>query len=136
MKAEKILFRDENRIKIDIPYSRESISVIQQIQGAKWSQTIHAWHIPYTREAFRHLKSMFPEVVYDKKKPETQAGQTIITPMAGLAGKDVTIHVTQKRIIVKLPLLKPYSSVFHLNNLSNFGLHPNPNLSNLKLNYL
>lgn len=103
MKAEKILFRDENRIKIELPYSKESGSVIQQIAGAKWSQTLHAWHIPYTKEAFRQLKSLFPGVVYEKKKPQIQAGQIVTPHIADSVNQDVTLHVTQKRIILKLP---------------------------------
>lgn len=90
-----------------MPYSKESSAVIHQIAGAKWSQTLHAWHIPYTKEAFRELKSLFPEVVYEKKKPQIQAGQIVTTHMAGSVNQDVTLHITEKMMILKLFDLKP-----------------------------
>lgn len=103
MNAEKIFYKAENRIKVDIPYSGESSSLIQQIAGRKWSRTLNCWHIPYTKEAFRQLKSLFPEVVYEKKKLETWEDQAITNNVAGSACKDVTFHITEKRIILKLP---------------------------------
>jgi hypothetical protein len=103
MKAEKIFYKAENRIKIDIPYSGESSSLIQQIAGRKWSRTLNCWHIPYTKEAFRQLKTLFPEVVYEKRKLESQGGQIITTHAAGSGSKDVTFHITEKKIILKLP---------------------------------
>lgn len=81
MNAEKIFYKAENRIKIELPYSGESRSLIQQIEGGKWSRTLNCWHIPYTKEAFRQLKSLFPEVVYEKKKLEAQVSQSVTIPV-------------------------------------------------------
>lgn len=103
MKAEKIFYKAENRIKIDIPYSSESRSLIQQIEGVKWSRTLNCWHIPYTKEAFRQLKSLFPGVLYDKNKIEHKSNQAVAEILTDPDKKDVTFHITEKRIILKLP---------------------------------
>jgi len=64
MKASKITHRNENRIRVDFPYNQELVSKLRQISDARWSKTHGAWHIPYTKEAFVQLKTLFPEVEY------------------------------------------------------------------------
>lgn len=101
--AEKIIYKEENRIKIDIPCSRDSCSLIQQIAGGRWSRILNAWYIPYTKEAFGQLKSLFPDVEYDKNSIEYKPNQKVTGIQADTGIKDITLHVTEKRIILKLP---------------------------------
>lgn len=75
MKAEKIIYDGDKRIKVDFPYNQELASQIKTISGARWSRTLSAWHIPYTQEAFNLLKKLFPEVDYPKKNLN-QGGQS------------------------------------------------------------
>ena len=46
VKLSKILHREETRIKVDCPYNQEHIALLRQMEGAKWSQTYKAWHLP------------------------------------------------------------------------------------------
>ena len=62
MKATKIIHRNETRIRVDIPYDKELVSKLRQIPDARWSKTMKAWHIPYTKEAFGQLKKLFPSL--------------------------------------------------------------------------
>ncbi len=104
MKAEKIIHEGEKRIKIDFPYNQEIASRLKQIGDAKWSRTHNAWHIPYSQEAFNQLKSLFPDIEYPKKKNELGIMQTIVPDRIETAlNRDVSIHIAEKRIIVKLP---------------------------------
>ena len=64
VKAEKIVHRDKERLKIYFPYNQEMVSKIKQIDDTRWSKTHKAWHIPYTKAAFEHLKKLFTEVEY------------------------------------------------------------------------
>jgi len=66
MKASKIQHRSEIRIRVDFGYNAELVSKLRQIADARWSKTMGAWHIPYTKEAFGQLKELFPEVEYEK----------------------------------------------------------------------
>ena len=66
MKASKIVHRSEIRIRVDFGYNAELVSKLRQIADARWSKTMGAWHIPYTKEAFGQLKELFPEVEYEK----------------------------------------------------------------------
>ena len=65
MKASKILHRSEIRIRVDFGYNAELVSKLRLIADARWSKTMGAWHIPYTKEAFGQLKERFPDVEYE-----------------------------------------------------------------------
>jgi integrase/recombinase XerD len=57
MKAWKVKHRDVWRIRIDFPYDPVLSAQIKKIKDARWSKTMKAWHIPYTKEAFTELKT-------------------------------------------------------------------------------
>ena len=44
MKASKIEYNQEKRIKVEFPHNQEITLLLKQIPGTKWSQTIKAWH--------------------------------------------------------------------------------------------
>jgi len=82
MKATKINHNGEERIKVDFPKNELIAQQIKQIQGIQWSQTQKAWHIPYTKEAFNQLKTMFPEVEYETtKKPLAEQSSNVSKTM-------------------------------------------------------
>jgi len=60
----KINHHSETRIRVDFPYNQEMVSLLRQIADARWSKTMGAWHVPYTKEAFEQLKELFPELEY------------------------------------------------------------------------
>ena len=62
MKASKTEHKSETRIRIDFAYNAETVSKLKLIPDIRWSRTMGAWHIPYTKEAFGQLKSLFPDV--------------------------------------------------------------------------
>jgi Site-specific recombinase XerD len=65
MKASKITHRNETRIRVDFPYNAEMVSKLRQIPDARWSKTMGAWHVPYSKEVFVQLKTMFPNMEYE-----------------------------------------------------------------------
>ena len=108
MKATKITHRGENRIRVDFPYSQETATKLKQITDARWSKTLGAWHVPYTKEAFAQLKAAFPEVQYDTKENEpkkvvTPTLEKTIVPKPVYKKSDIVIEVTAKRIFIKMP---------------------------------
>lgn len=109
MKASKIVHRNENRIKVDFPFNREMASRLRQIPDARWSKTHTAWHIPYSKEAFEQLKSLFPEVEYPyndftpkvepkKNQPDVPKDSKKRTFITG-----VSVTVFGRKIAIKLP---------------------------------
>lgn len=107
MKAEKIFHHNEPRIKIYFPYNQQIAGILKQISDAKWSQTHKSWHIPYSKEAFKQLVALFPEIAYKKKettlvlpKENTISASTLI-PKIDKNG--VYIDVIARKIIIKLP---------------------------------
>ena len=55
VKIKKIEHQGIPRIKVDFPYNQAFIRILQRIEGAKWSKTHKAWHIPYSKIAFDPL---------------------------------------------------------------------------------
>ena len=106
MKASKIEYNQEKRIKVEFPHNQEITLLLKQIPGAKWSQTIKAWHIPYSKEAFAQLKKLFPEIEYPNKVPDAivdkQVAKTAVNAI-NYQNKDVSVQVIGRMIIVKLP---------------------------------
>lgn len=96
MNTERITHKSEARIRIDFPYNQEIASRIRQINDARWSKELRAWHIPDTAEAIEHLKSLFADKAKEKTTTKTDANTTPLP-------KTVTIHITEKRISIKLP---------------------------------
>jgi site-specific recombinase XerD len=108
MKASKIIHRGENRIRIDFPYSQETATKLKQITDARWSKTLGAWHVPYTKEAFEQLKAVFPDVQYETKEKEllkvvTPTLENTIAPKPVYKKSDIVIEVTAKSIFIKMP---------------------------------
>ncbi len=67
IRASKIFHREEHRILLEFPYNQEIANKIKTISNAKWSKTHNAWHVPYSKEVFRKLIELFPDLNYPKK---------------------------------------------------------------------
>ncbi|MFH1159391.1 MAG: tyrosine-type recombinase/integrase [bacterium] len=106
MRVSKIDFEGEIRIKVEFPYNRETVLKIKEIQDARWSMTIKAWHIPYRKEVFGQLKKLFPEVEYPNKEPgfANPVGEKELTNSQVTEQKSrVYVEVLGRTIILKLP---------------------------------
>lgn len=94
IKATKIIHREQTRIKVNFPYNQAHIILLRQIAGATWSATHKAWHIPYTQQAFSHLKTLFPEVIVEKSAVEKTDGNAATAIVATISQKTATIENT------------------------------------------
>ena len=109
MKASSIIHKNEKRIKVEFPNSKESTQLIKEITGAKWSATMKSWHIPYTKEAFAELKQRCPDIeIIPAIKPAQQnldPQNTNNDPEVDHANKhrNVAIIGSGRKIVVKLP---------------------------------
>ena len=111
MKASKIVYKEEERIKIDFPFNQEMALKIRQIPDARWSRTYRAWHIPYNKAAFDLLKNIFPEIEYQHKD---SSGEMVITKSLPASPESddrinhkkdagVCVMVFGRKIAIKLP---------------------------------
>lgn len=126
MKASKIIHRSVARIRVDFPYNQEMVSLLRQIADARWSKTLGAWHIPYTKEAFGQLKELFPDLeieadadriqkhnitvaspeIKDSAIDADKSKKTVLQKAVKLSDKlnpEVEITVTHQHLYVKLP---------------------------------
>lgn len=122
MKATKITWQQEPRIRVDFTYDPVKVQQIKTIPNARWSNSFKAWHIPYSKEAFNQLKKLFPDVEIEVNK---EAHQTDMQPEAinnpprlklvlpsekttekkkqDLDSSAIEITVSAKQISVKMP---------------------------------
>lgn len=126
MKASKVTHRNEIRIRIDFSYNAEWVSKLRQILDTRWSKTMGAWHVPYTKEAFGRLKKLFGEVEIETEADRIQkdtitvvspeikdsvvgadkSEKTVVQKVVKLSDKlksEVEITVTHQHLYVKLP---------------------------------
>ena len=102
MKASKIVHNNEGRIMIDFPFNKGITSKIRQIPDARWSKTLGACHIPYTKEAYNQLIRLFPDIEITNSGI---AKNIILTPEKErpVDKNEIAIEVSNKSIILKMP---------------------------------
>jgi integrase len=108
----KIEHRGETRILLSFKYSADIVANISTITGAAYSNTYGKWHIPYTRQAFDHLLSMYPEVEYPNKQEDTLGANALDKTNGSEVFKgentehssDVSIEVAGRKIFLKMPM--------------------------------
>ena len=98
MKASKILHRSEIRIRVDFGYNAELMSKLRQIADARWSKTMGAWHIPYTKEAFGQLKERFPDVEYEAEAKPVLASKEASTKINSNENISQIKHLIKKNV--------------------------------------
>jgi len=107
MKAEKVEHHSEFRIRIDFIYDNTTVGLIKQIDGARWSQSLQAWHLPYTKEAFTKLKKLFPDVeIVASQSPIKEVkpdGKLATKPLLTTEMPEINIRVTPAQIFITLP---------------------------------
>jgi hypothetical protein len=108
MKATKVEHHSEFRIRIDFIYNSKIIGLLKQIDDARWSRSLHAWHIPYTKEAFTKLKELFPDVEItgsqSQKKEIKPTEEFVAQPLQTTdIPPEINIRVNSTQIFITLP---------------------------------
>ena len=122
IKTEIIVHRDQQRVKLDFAYDSSISNKIKQIEGAAWSKTHRAWHIPCNQQSIDQLKVHFPDLVLPElfKKEESippepvspvKANETVVKNNRN----SITIEVIGRKILLKLP--KNESDIKFINTL-------------------
>ncbi len=108
IKISKLNHRGRQRIMLEFAFSNEMAAQVRQIEGAAWSRTHRAWHIPDTAEAYEQLLARFPGITdaYSALKPEEESDFKTC-PETNRSRKPirtgVEIWVIGKQIQVRLP---------------------------------
>ncbi len=98
IKAEKVYHKGELRIIIITDYNKRNIERIRNLDGAKWSASRKAWHIPYNKASFDALLRTFPDIEYPGKDSQRNKEKE-----KGPNEEDkVGIAVLNNKIILKL----------------------------------
>ena len=109
MQISKVIHKGHTRIRVDFDRDPVLIAKIKAITDARWSRTMRAWHIPYTPEAWKELRSHFP----DLSKPKTVEEHTA-TKTESLA-PEISLEIVGRKIILRMP--KNETDVVFIKNL-------------------
>ena len=89
---------------MDFPYNAEIVAILRQIPDVRWSKTLGAWHIPYTKEAFEWLKVLFPDVEYENTSTELQTEQSNDRAKPNNATPEADIR--KSKLVLKRPYVR------------------------------
>jgi integrase/recombinase XerD len=113
MLISKIIHRNSERIKVEFPYNKDITALIKQVNDARWSQTLRAWHIPDTRTSFFNLKKLFPEVSFTEESKQNVPTEIIPVEIASKSKEKtffedvdkskIYVWQIQNKICVKMP---------------------------------
>jgi site-specific recombinase XerD len=108
MKATKVEHHSGFRIRIDFIYDSKTVGLIKQIDGARWSRSLQAWHLPYKKEAYAKLKELFPDVEIVRYlspiKEIKPSEEFVVQPsQAAIVPSEINIRVTSGQIFITLP---------------------------------
>ena len=97
--------RNESRLKLEFEYDKTIIGLVKQIEGAGWSRTMKAWHVPDTEEKLRQLKVMLAEheLVLAGELESPKLIETQAVPVKDAPVKNVGIEVINRKILIKMP---------------------------------
>ncbi|MFP4664931.1 MAG: site-specific tyrosine recombinase/integron integrase [Bacteroidales bacterium] len=87
IRAEKIQHRGETRLKVDFAYNQGLIRQIRQIDGARWSKTYKAWHLPWSESAIKAVQDIFPGIEIEKDSVA-----------------DVHLDIFEKKMFLRMPV--------------------------------
>ncbi|MDD2529576.1 MAG: tyrosine-type recombinase/integrase [Lentimicrobiaceae bacterium] len=103
--ASKQNHRNEARLKLDFAYNQTLIDLLKQIEGATWSKTMKAWHVPDTEEVLRQLKILLcrHELLLEGQPESGELIETEAAPIEEALVKNVGIEVINRKILIKMP---------------------------------
>jgi hypothetical protein len=101
MKASKVKFNDSEYIKVESPYDSGIFRQIRQINGAVWNSSMKAWLLPFTKDAYKELIDLFPDIEIIKSQPSV--GEPAITEKSGnTIDYPVNIEVIGRKILIQV----------------------------------
>jgi site-specific recombinase XerD len=104
----KVAYKGIVRIKVDFEYNRDVIEKLKTINDCRWSQSMRAWHVPYTHESLDLLKKMFTVKIEQVKhevnnKNENEEKQDLIEQKTDTTEKGNTpIIKEEKRVKIEI----------------------------------
>ncbi len=85
--VESVVHKNEKRIKLVFKFDPELVKKIKQLPGARWSQTLLCWHIPYREKYHEYLIEQLGDNVVLSKETAPQRVQ-----------ETETSHIERKQI--------------------------------------
>jgi integrase/recombinase XerD len=119
----KITHKENLRIKIEMPYNKDTAVKITQISDCCWSRSLQSWHMPCTKTAYAQLVTLFPDdqIVHVVAEPSTPDSSTpdssiprqaipkpvpwepIPKPIPRFPKSAITLEVSGHRIVLRMP---------------------------------
>jgi site-specific recombinase XerD len=129
IRIRKVEYENQTWIGVTVPYRQDYLDKIRQIAGRRWEPGLRCWLVPYSKEVYRQLKTLFSLLVAEGQPPvpavpgasdepgkeaarrtapvdERRTGEPAIYPVAATEGAPqavVKVGFTGKKIVLQLP---------------------------------
>ena len=100
-----ILHKGQARIRLDFAYNTDAIAMVKTIEGAAWSQSLRAWHVPDTPEAIEQMRLLGRDSdrQFEGLPVQQQVVEAPTVTAAPVIKKDVFIELINRKILLKMP---------------------------------
>ncbi len=97
--------RNEARLKVEFDYNPALIALVKQVEGATWSRSMKAWHVPDNEKTLGQLKTLLREheLMFEwLKEPNLSF---VINPKTTVkdVDKNIFVEVINRKILIKMP---------------------------------
>jgi len=100
-----ILHKGEPRIRLDFAYNTATIAMVKKIEGAAWSQSLKAWHVPDTQQAIEKINILGNDsgIELEGLSVPPPPVETVVQNTVPEIKKDIFIEVINRKILLKMP---------------------------------
>ncbi|MCD6200218.1 MAG: tyrosine-type recombinase/integrase [Bacteroidales bacterium] len=81
----RVQHKGADRIKLVFNYDEGLIERVRKLSGARWSQTMGCWHIPYRKDYITYLTGQLPEIYFINEK-QKNSGIKVEKNIEGFSG--------------------------------------------------
>jgi len=110
--AEEALHEGTRCVMLRFTYDQQTVKDVRELPGARWSQSMKCWHIPFRADYLAYLNTYFKGRYQFSNQHESPKGSS------SEARKKETIRERESRLQKEYPALKDYIETMALKRLS------------------
>jgi len=93
----KLYYKGEIRVKVHFPLTDEQLLTLRSIDGFTYSRTYTCWYLPYNKEAYSKLKTLFNHINNLEKPFQTMVCETVTTSKPATSPENANVSPTPKK---------------------------------------
>ena len=116
--AGEVFFGGVRRVQLWFDYDRRVIGDMKALPGARWSQSLKCWHIPFRSDYLSYLNTYFKgRYHFSERSGSGELGDAENAASSEAVGKE-SKRAQERRLLKEYPVLKDYIETMGLKRLS------------------